>query len=158
MKAIAAICICALSVAAGGWEFGGKVSAIQDQRGLGFKAAVTAEYRIAALLSWRTDLEALARSDMRDGVTQLSLPSNLLLYPLQHQFAIDPYAGPGLVLSVNRAQGLRAGANILAGVKWTTRRETAFGIEVKYTIVDVMHPLESDAFEAALTGAWEIEL
>jgi hypothetical protein len=152
-------CVVTLSNAleVGNWEFGGKVSAVQLGTQYGIEAAVTAEYRMLTILTWRTDLEGLIH-DMSDfSKTDVAVPTNILFYPLQSKIWLDPYAGPGLTYKYTYQGASSLGANILAGVNFLLLKGKKFGIEAKYTI-EFLPRVAPGSFQIGLTGAWELKL
>jgi len=140
----------------GNWDFGGKVSLVKIDSGYGVKAALIAEYRIMAMLTWRSDLEMLLRDAADLAKTDISIPSNLLYYPLQSQFRFDPYIGPGLTFTYTYTGSAGLGANILGGINFLVVKGKKFGIESKYT-VPLIPKIKTGTFEIGLTGAWEIQ-
>lgn len=147
-------CIGASAIQSGNWDVGGKVSAISNGKAFGVKSAVKAEYHISQLLTWRTDLE-LQFPEINDmSKMTFSVPSNLLMYPLQGQLIIDPYFGPGLSYSYTYDNAHYLGLNIVAGTNFNFVRDKTFGIEARYTFLFIPH-VQRGQFEFGLTGAWE---
>jgi hypothetical protein len=152
-------CMVTLSNAAevGNWEFGGKVSAVQMGKVYGIEAAATAEYRMMTILTWRTDLEALIHDASDFSKTDISVPTNILYYPLQSKLWLDPYAGPGLTYKYTYQGASSLGANVLGGVNFLLLKGKKFGIETKYTI-EFLPKVVPGSFQIGLTGAWELKL
>lgn len=153
------VCLVALLVStatgAGRWDVGGKVSVLQDGEGVGLKTVITAEYHLVEALSWRTDLE-VQFLEVADGTNvDISVPTNLLWYPLAHRAKIDPYMGPGLSYTYTHDGRSLFGANMLAGVTFLRVKNKRFGIEAKYNVADVSRWTGSDNLEVGLTGSWE---
>ena len=141
----------------GSWKFGGKVSMEQGDNQPDLVTAVTAEYQIVSTLSWRTDLEAIFR-DMGTGSDfDISLPTNLLWFPLQHKKTLEPYMGPGLVYTYALPNTHYFGMNVMGGITINPRNKPSFGLEVKYTVTNFTGWTASDKFSISLTGAWEAD-
>jgi hypothetical protein len=160
MKTVLAVMVllAPVSVWAGRWDVGGKVSVLQDGEGVGLKTVITAEYLIAAALSWRTDLELQVLEVGDESNIDIALPSNLLWYPFAHRANIDPYIGPGLSYTFTHDQQSWLGANVLAGLTFLSIKDKKFGVEVKYNVANVFAWTDSDNIEIGLTGKWEFEL
>jgi hypothetical protein len=156
-KTLFLFCLLVPAAYAGKWNFGGKVSVVDAGNEAQLKVVGTAEYMAAAMLSWRTDLEMTFRELGMSKDFDLSIPSNLLYYPLEHTQALDPYAGPGVVYTHTWNGFDYFGINALAGVKFLLIRNQVFGVEVKYTVTDITNWSGSDNFDIGLTGSWEFE-
>jgi len=145
----------AVSIASRGeWSIGGKLGIEQNNSNAGFKAAVKAEYNISKFLKWRTDFEVFF-PDLNDAArVDISVPSNLLYYPLGSYLKIDPYIGPGLTYKYTWNGDNYLGLNALAGVNFHLIKDNVFGIEAKYTFLFV--PELRGAWEVGLTGTWEL--
>jgi len=141
----------------GNWDVGGNVAVVPQGEALRLKAAVYGEYSLMALLSWRTDIELIFQDLTQSGEFDISIPSNLLFYPLQHQYAIEPYMGPGLVYTYTYSGDHFLGCNVLGGVKYYYRKGQAIGIEARYTVVDLLNWTATDNFAVGLIGKWELE-
>ena len=146
-----------LPVSGGTWKFGGKVSMEQGDDQPDLVAAVTAEYQIITMLSWRTDLEAIFRDMGKNADFDISVPTNLLWYPLRHKKLLEPYIGPGLVYTYALPNTHSFGMNVLGGINIQRRNKPTFGIEVKYTVTDFTGWSASDKISVSLTGAWEVD-
>lgn len=140
----------------GRWNLGGKVGIVKVDSGYGMQAAVTAEYAVNAMLKWRTDLELLMRDATDLSRSDISIPSNLLYYPLQGRLFADPYAGPGLTFAYENASTFRAGANLLAGINFRVLKGNTFGFECRYT-QPFLPEVKRGSWAAGLTGAWELK-
>jgi hypothetical protein len=156
-KAAMALLLAASTLCAGKWDVGGKVSVVQEGDKSRLKMVATAQYQMAVMLSWRTDLEMTFRDLGTNGEFDLSVPTNLLWYTLAHEQPLDPYIGPGAVLTRTWDGGTFFGLNALAGVNFRTVSGTTFGIEAKYTVVDITDWSRSDNFDVGMTGSWEVE-
>jgi hypothetical protein len=139
-----------------GWNFSGKIGVTESGSDVGMQGGLIAEYSMSTRLSWRTDLNFVFAdlSDMEQ--VTLSVPSNLLYYPLGNNAVFCPYLGPGLnaVLPVN--DDFTAGFNGIVGTKFKLTGKPVFGIEGRYTVPDFGTP-EDGNFEVALTGSWQLE-
>jgi hypothetical protein len=122
----------------------------------GIKTGIKCEYHFFAILTWRSDLEAFAHGTDLSRI-DISIPSNLLWYPLSPDAQIAPYTGPGITFSHTWNNRNTIGANILAGVNIHIIRGKVFGIESKFTVPLLPH-ITSGHFEIGLTGSWEIDL
>ncbi len=141
----------------GKWDVGGKVSIINPNSNPKFKMVATAEYLFQKTLSWRTDLELLSdKLDPSAGV-DVSIPSNILWYPLSYQSPLSPYIGPGLGVTLTRSGDFFFGSNVLAGLSLRLKNKKTVGIEVKYGVTDMFSWAASDHFEIGLKGNWEME-
>jgi hypothetical protein len=141
--------------ARGTWELGGKVSVVQGSGSPRLQAVVTAEYRLMEYLSWRTDMEALFSDLSRSSTFDLTIPSNLLWYPLGHSYKIEPYTGPGLSYTYTSGANSYFGCNYLAGVRFRPEKRSTFGIECKYAVRDITRWSDSQSIAFGLTGSWE---
>lgn len=153
---ITLLCLCN-TVSGGTWKFGGKVSMEQGDNQPDLVTAVTAEYQIISMLSWRTDIEAIFRDMGKSSDFDLSVPTNLLWYPLRHKKLLEPYIGPGLVYTYALPDTHSFGMNALGGININRRNKPTFGIEVKYTVTDIIRWGVSDKISVSLTGSWEVD-
>jgi hypothetical protein len=145
-----------LPVSGGTWKIGGKVSMQQGDGQPALVTAVTAEYQIISMLSWRTDLEMVFREMGKDPEFDISVPTNLLWYPLAHKKVIEPYIGPGLVYTCALPNTHSFGTNVLGGINFNLPKKPTFGLEVKYTVTDIIRWGASDNISVSLTGAWKV--
>lgn len=142
---------------AGTWKFGGKVSMEQGDDRPDLVTAITAEYQIISMLSWRTDLEAIFRDMGNKTDFDISLPTNLLWYPFRHENLLEPFIGPGLVYTFALPNTQSFGINVLGGVNINLKDKPTFGLEVKYTVTDVVRWSASDKVSVSLTGSWKVD-
>lgn len=143
-----------LSVAhAGKWTYGGRVGLSQNGSTVVPAAAVSAEYAINSMLSWRTDLELKFRDITRLDTFALSVPTQLLWHPLGSRKLFDPYVGPGVSVALDFDRKFTAGTHAVAGFSIRPRNGQVFGLEAKWGWPDVFRT-EAPAWGLALTGNW----
>ncbi len=156
---VCAIILLFISIPAtgGSWKVGGKVSVQQSDGQPDLVTAVTAEYQIITMLSWRTDLEMIFK-DMKDNFAfDISIPTNLLWYPLCHKKVIEPYIGPGLVYTCALPNTHSFGVNALGGININRPKKPTFGLEIKYTVTNIGRWIASDNMSISLTGKWDLD-
>ena len=141
----------------GSWDFGGSVGLTQIGSSYYPKVTAYAKYNLSNMLSWRTDLSMVIRS-VGDSTSEfdLSVPSNLLFYPLAGKQVIDPYIGPGVTWTHPYQGDDKFGGNVLVGVDFKFVKNTTFGIEGRYTY-DVLPEAKSGGWDISLTGNWNVE-
>lgn len=137
------------------WHLGGKISVVQENNTPHLKMSGFAEFRPIEYFSWRTDAELMFvdLQIMRD--FDLSIPSNVLWYPLGNKFILEPYAGPGLTYTFNHVGRHLFGLNALAGVNYHLNQSTILGFEFRFTVPDLTK-LSKYTYDAGFTGNWEI--
>ncbi len=140
----------------GSWDFGGSVGLTQIGSSYYPKVTAYAKYNMTNMLSWRTDLSMVIRSMGDTSKFDLSVPSNLLFYPLAGKQVIDPYIGPGITWKHPYEGEDSFGGNLLAGVDFKFVKNTTFGIEARYTY-DLLPEAKSGGWDMSLTGNWNIE-
>ncbi len=146
----------AVPTRAGNWTFSGKVGVTQKSNDVGLQGGIIAEYKLSSMLSWRTDLDFVF-ADLSDlSLFKLSVPTNLLLYPMGTQAVVVPYVGPGLNIVVPYNEDLAAGFNGVFGVRFQLPKKPVFGLEGRYTVPDAADPQVGD-FAVALTGTWQLQ-
>jgi hypothetical protein len=140
-----------------GWDVGGKVGVEKTgDNAYGVRAAVTAEYRFLTMLTWRSDIGVLVREGTGGTVMDISVPTNLLYYPLMSKRPVDPYTGPGLTYTYIGEGRHELGANVLAGVNFLLVKGKKFGIEGRYTL-PIVPQFARGTWELGLTGSWEMK-
>ena len=140
----------------GSWDFGGSVGLTQIGGNYYPKVTAYAKYNMMSTLSWRTDLSMVIRSVDDSSKFDLSVPSNLLYYPLGGKQGIDPYVGPGITWTHPYEGDDRFGGNVLLGVDFKFMKSTTFGVEARYTY-DVLPEAKSGGWDMSLTGNWNVE-
>ena len=147
-----------LGVAAGAqnWTLGGKVGLVQRGDKFVPSVALTADCRLNDRLTWRTDFGAQFTDASDLGHATIHVPTNLLFHPLAGRGAFDPYLGPGLNYSLDPNRNSLVGANTLVGFMISPAKSQAFGLEWRWSWLDLVHST-SGQNSLALVGRWETQ-
>jgi len=140
----------------GRWTFGGRAGATQVNGVLRTELALSAEYSLSDALTWRTDLSFLFLDAQNQGLYDITVPTNLLLFPLGKKLRLRPYIGPGANYTYSHLKTSSFGINALGGLQWVNANKSTFGIEGKYLIPDIGMPSPQGQFSLALTGTFQI--
>ena len=154
--AAAAVKTAPQSVQDGHWTFGGRAGATQVNGVLRTELALSAEYDISDALTWRTDLSFLFLDAQDQGIFDVTVPTNMVLWPAGRQARLRPYLGPGANFTYSHLKTASAGVNALAGLQWVNANKSTFGIEGKYLIPNLGAPTPKGQFSLALTGTFQI--
>jgi len=137
----------------GTWDFGGSVGLTQIGGQYYPYVSVSAEYRMSSFLSWLTRMQLTMREMGDSSKFDLSVPSNLLWYPLGGKQKFDPYLGPGVTYTHTYDGDDDVGGNITAGVDFLFIKGKKFGIRGTYTYY--LYPeAQSGGWQTELTGSW----
>lgn len=154
---LGALLLLPLAASAGGrWTYGGRVGLSQNGSTVVPAAALTAEYAISNQLSWRTDLELKFRDISRLDTFALSVPTQLLWHPMGTGSFFDPYAGPGVSVSLDFDRKFTAGTHAVGGFSIHPRNGQTFGLEAKWGWQDVFRT-RAPTWAMALTGNWNYQ-
>lgn len=138
------------------WTFGGHVGANASGGVTRTEMALSAEYALGNLLSWRTDLAFVFRDAKNQDVFDLNVPTNLLLWPAGRNARVRPYLGPGANWSRSHEGINTLGFNALAGLQLVSAGSTTFGVEGKYLVPDLTDPKSRAQTSLSLTGAFQV--
>lgn len=139
----------------GTWTFGGQVGANSSGGTTRTQMSLNAEYGLANLLTWRTDVAFVFRDAKDQSVYDINVPTNLLFWPAGRNAKIRPYLGPGANYSRTHEGVNSFGVNALAGLQLVSTGNTTFGIEAKYLIPDITDAKSKAQTSLALTGAFQ---
>lgn len=139
---------------AGEWTVGGRAGAVLENGKFVPSAAVTADYSLSNILTWRTDFDVRVKDANDLSRSEFQVPSNLLVHPLTTRRSFDPYLGPGVSASSTAEGTLGAGANLVAGFLVHPARSAAFGAEWRWGWPDLVRNAKTQ-HSVSLVGNWE---
>lgn len=156
VAATLALALASTASAGSRWTYGGRVGMTQNGSRFVPTAALSAEYAMGKMLSWRTDVELSFKDVSRMDSFAISVPTQLLLHPLGNDAVFDPYVGPGLSVAVNFDREVAAGAHGVVGFSVRPRKGQAFGLEGKWGWPDLVNGADP-TWAMALTGNWSMK-